>query len=115
MPTPQPYFVPVSLRRSRTTQSSGVSGPASALTSLPLTVKLKGMTTSRRRAGKRSNDGRQTRCELLRLSQVTECLYLARKLLGCCISRTCYCFDRSCALPPSNLLDLSRLPPWASF
>src|SRR5580704_12917942 len=88
MPAPQPYFVPVSLRCSRTAQSSGVSGAASTLADLPLTVKVKVMMTSRRRAGKRSNDGRRTRCEVLRLSQVTQCLYLARQLLVYCISRT---------------------------
>src|ERR1700686_5226842 len=37
-PEPQPNFVPVSLRCSRTTQSNGVSGSASTLTGLPFTV-----------------------------------------------------------------------------
>src|SRR5215813_1750740 len=35
---PHPNFVPVSLRCSRSTQSSGVSGSASTVTALPLTV-----------------------------------------------------------------------------
>src|SRR4051812_27345167 len=34
---PQPYFVPVMSRRSRSTHSRGVSGSASTLTALPLT------------------------------------------------------------------------------
>src|SRR5215471_10426314 len=37
-PEPQPYLVPVSLRCSRTTQSSAVSGSASTFTALPLIV-----------------------------------------------------------------------------
>src|SRR5262245_29023089 len=37
-PEPHPYFVPVSFRCSRTTQSSAVSGSASTLTALPLIV-----------------------------------------------------------------------------
>ena len=36
-PIPQPYLVPVSLRLSRITQSSGVSGGTSTLTFLPFT------------------------------------------------------------------------------
>jgi hypothetical protein len=40
MPTPQPYLVPVSLRRSRTTQSNGVSGAASTVVGLPLTLNV---------------------------------------------------------------------------
>src|SRR5258707_14686049 len=39
-PVPQPNLVPVSLRPSRTTQSSGVSGGASTDTALPFTVKF---------------------------------------------------------------------------
>src|SRR5947209_15547325 len=37
-PEPQPNFVPVSLRCSRSTHSSGVSGSAATLTALSLTV-----------------------------------------------------------------------------
>src|SRR5215471_19241754 len=37
-PEPHPYLVPVSLRCSRTTQSSAVSGSASTFTVLPLIV-----------------------------------------------------------------------------
>jgi hypothetical protein len=37
-PEPHPYLVPVSLRCSRTTQSSAVSGCASTFTALPLIV-----------------------------------------------------------------------------
>src|SRR5580700_3249339 len=51
MPAPQPYFVPVSLRCSRTTQSSGVSGPASTVASLLLTVKVIAITHSRMQIG----------------------------------------------------------------
>src|SRR5579863_2222746 len=51
MPAPQPYFVPVSLRCSRTTQSSGVSGPASTLAGLLLTVKVIAITHYRMRKG----------------------------------------------------------------
>src|SRR5580700_5759103 len=57
MPTPQPYFVPVSLRCSRTTQSSGVSGPASTLAGLLLTVKLIAITHSRMQIGQRLYSG----------------------------------------------------------
>src|SRR5580704_4307932 len=49
MPAPQPYFVPVSLRCSRTTHSSGVSGPASTVAGLLLTVKVIVITHSRMR------------------------------------------------------------------
>ena len=37
---PQPYFVPVMPSHSRSTQSSGVSGSASTLRDVPLTVSL---------------------------------------------------------------------------
>ena len=37
---PQPYFVPVRLSESRSTQSSGVVSSTSAVTLLPLTLKL---------------------------------------------------------------------------
>src|SRR5215510_1817571 len=37
-PEPQPNFVPVSFRCSRSTHSSGVSGSAATLTAVPLTV-----------------------------------------------------------------------------
>ncbi len=37
-PEPQPNFVPVSFRCSRTTQSNGVSGSASTVAALPFTV-----------------------------------------------------------------------------
>src|SRR5579862_6011501 len=47
MPAPQPYFVPVSLRCSRMTQSSGVSGAASTFAGLLLTVKVIAITHSR--------------------------------------------------------------------
>src|SRR5512143_640545 len=40
MPMPQPYFVPVSLSRSRITQSRGTSGATSTLYDLPLISRL---------------------------------------------------------------------------
>ena len=52
---PHPNFVPVSLRCSRTTQSSGVSGSASTLTALPLTVNA--MAAMRSSVGNRFLDG----------------------------------------------------------
>src|ERR1700692_4427442 len=57
MPPPQPYFVPVSLRCSRTTHSSGVSGPASTLAGLLLTVKVIAITHSRLQIGRREYSG----------------------------------------------------------
>src|SRR5215469_15692547 len=51
---PHPNFVPVSLRCSRSTQSNGVSGSASTLTSLPLTVNA--MATMHSSLGSRSSD-----------------------------------------------------------
>src|SRR5580693_10264185 len=57
MPAPQPYFVPVSLRCSRTTQSSGVSGPASTTAGLLLTVKVIAITHSRMQIGQRLYSG----------------------------------------------------------
>ena len=41
-PMPQPYFVPLRLRMSRSTQSSGMSAGASTLADLPLTVQCVG-------------------------------------------------------------------------
>src|SRR6202030_2309498 len=57
MPAPQPYFVPVSLRCSRTTQSSGVSGPASTEAGLLLTVKVIAITHSRMQIGQGEYSG----------------------------------------------------------
>ena len=45
-PVPQPNLVPVSLRPSRITQSSGVSGGASVDAALPFTVKLVAIASS---------------------------------------------------------------------
>src|SRR5436190_14386421 len=45
-PVPQPNLVPVSLRPSRITHSSGVSGGASVEAALPLTVKLVAIASS---------------------------------------------------------------------
>src|SRR6202030_2297666 len=57
MPAPQPYFVPVSLRCSRTTESSGVAGPASTVAGLLLTVKVIVITHSRMQKGLREYSG----------------------------------------------------------
>src|SRR5688572_6881599 len=48
-PVPQPNLVPVSLRPSRITQSSGVAGGASVDAALPLTVKFVAIASSQRR------------------------------------------------------------------
>src|SRR4051812_29768365 len=45
-PEPQPNFVPVSFRCSRTTQSSGVCGSTSTLAAFPLIVNPTGMSPS---------------------------------------------------------------------
>src|SRR3984957_16854482 len=57
MPAPQPYLVPVSMRGSRTTHSRGVSGPASTLGGLLLTVKVIAITHSRMQKGLREYSG----------------------------------------------------------
>ena len=41
MPTPQPYFVPLSPRYSRNTQSNGISAAAATAAAVPLTVRVK--------------------------------------------------------------------------
>ena len=59
-PVPQPNLVPVSLRPSRITHNSGVSGGASVDAALPFTVKFVAIASSLRPRGAKSVAARLT-------------------------------------------------------
>src|SRR5262245_48196702 len=61
-PEPQPNLVPVSLRCSRTTQSSGVLASTSTFAAVPLTVNATAMAFPPRRIGPHAASRVRTKC-----------------------------------------------------